>query len=209
MNNSKLCAKCKQVQPFDNFYKRSGVDNPSISGHYASECKACMKTRAKTQKRYDAHTPRWDTEQTAINYLQSNGVPALPGKALRVADVDVVAWGHIHVEVKHANIEDGNTFTFVTTPRQQKRGLLAHVVLLICNYGSHTTYHLFRADHPVFFIHGRVKTGLNYVVGTERATKHQFNRVVMTDGMMQQAQDRIELISEMMAEISQSLIKRA
>jgi hypothetical protein len=121
----------------------------------------------------------------------------LPGKALAYAHTDVVAFGCIRIEVKYAKLDRSRNrekYTFVTTPVQGQRGLLADVVMLICDDGSKHTFHLFRPDDPVFFIKGRLKTGFTFTPGAMEAGKHGNNRVVMTQPMMDEARNRFGLV---------------
>jgi hypothetical protein len=85
-------------------------------------------------------------------------------------------------------------YTFHTTPRQGQRGLLADVVMLICDDGDTPTFHLFRPDDEVFFIKGRLKTGFTFTPGAVVAEKHGNNRVVMTQPMMDTARNRWALV---------------
>lgn len=213
-HNSKICAnpQCPHKgvrQPLSAYYVRSGVVEPSEPGHYLSECKACMKGRNNTLRRLPAQEPRAATEKLAITYLHQHGVHALPGKAVHAADVDVVAWGGVWLEVKHAKqqkLRGHNAFSFTTTHKQQQRGFLAHLVLLICEYPNGTrTFHLFEATDPVFYMHDRIKSGFVFRVGSTGALKHGASRVVMTQAMMDAARDRLSLIPQVMRGISKGL----
>ena len=88
MVNSKPCAKCKLPKPLTEFYKRSGTNS------YVSECKDCMKKRNNDTSNENENylIPRTITETLAINYLHSNHIPSLPGKALHYSHVDVVCF---------------------------------------------------------------------------------------------------------------------
>jgi hypothetical protein len=192
-SQSKKCARCTEVKPLTDFYERTGV----YKGHYLSECKDCMKARSKTSARLPANEPRAATEILAINALKQQGIPAGPGKAYLYADVDVVAFGCVRVEVKYAKLDRTHhreKYTFHTTPRQGQRGLLADVVMLICDDGDTPTFHLFRPDDEVFFIKGRLKTGFTFTPGAVVAEKHGNNRVVMTQPMMDTARNRWALV---------------
>src|SRR3990167_9450953 len=93
-----------------------------------------------------------NTEILAIEYLKQHKIPALPGKAYKLADVDILAWGCVRVEVKYSSIRHYNHyFSFSLTRRQRQRGVLADVVLMICDYGDHRTFHLFDPDDEVFY----------------------------------------------------------
>lgn len=198
---TKPCRGCKANKTLDQFYIRSGVSNPTEPGHYVSECKSCMKVRSKNNGTLDPYEPRVLTEQLAIERLLDVGIFALPGKAISASDVDVVAWGCVWIEVKYARYEfkrGVKKFTFNTTPKQQQRGFLADLVMLICDYGDELTYHLFDANNPVFYMDqgSRVKSGFTFTPGAMEAKKHGDNRVVMTQPMMDDAQDRWDLIGQ-------------
>lgn len=194
---SKRCARCKEVKPFTEFYIRPPFNKldkpPTLPGHFVSECKTCMRERGSI----DLHptVPRAKTEILAIEYLRKNGIYAAPGKSVYAADVDVVAWGCVWIEVKYAELKRGK-FTFKVTPTQSVRGFRAHIVLLICDYGDSKSFHLFDSQHPVFFKDGRVKTGFTFTPGATRALKHGNNRVVMIQPMMDAAQNDIELVEQ-------------
>lgn len=210
---SKPCTSCKVDKPFSEYYIRSGVNNPTEPGHYNSECKACMLERSKRIQKLPATMPRAFTEKLAIEYLTSQGIGCLPGKAVKAAHVDIAAWGHVWIEVKYARLQrhrGAKMFKFNSTPSQKRRGFLAHIVLLICEYpDERRTFHLFPADHPVFEIDGRTKTGFTFRPGATHALKHGNNRVVMTQPIMDEAQDRIDLIWKTLLELSENFKKQA
>ncbi len=194
---TKACTRCKVTKALHEYYVRSGCEFPTESGHYVSECKDCLRQRSKTALPLNPYEPRTLTERLAIERLLDAGIAALPGKAIAAANVDVVCWGCVWVEIKYARYErDHHThkFTFETTPKQQQRGFLADVVMLICDYGDRMTYHLFEAAHPVFYIKGRVKSGFTFTPGAMEAKKHGNNRVVMTQPLMDEAEDDWGLI---------------
>lgn len=219
MGVGKVCVnrQCEQagvVQPYSAFYVRSGQANPTEAGHYTSECRACYKrrSRAVVERRLSATEPRAVSEVMAISYLHRHGIVALPGKAYLASDVDVVAWGCVRVEVKYSTLREGYTegYKFSLTPRQKERGLLADVVLLICDDGEVPTFHLFRPEDTVFyFLDGRRKGGLLFVPGRLEQRKHQQNRVSMTQPMMDAAKDKLELIEAARLRIAASLQREA
>lgn len=197
---TKVCGACNETKPLKAFYKRSGAVADDDPGHYLTECKACMKQRSRNIGRLPIMTARTPTEVLAVDYLHSQGVPALPGKALGYADVDVGAFGCVAIEVKFARYENERgtmKFRWVATPKQQQQGFLADVVMLICDWQDDDdtiTFHFFPADHPVFYMGDRVKAGWNWTPGNDEALKHGNNRTVMVDGMMESARDNIGLI---------------
>lgn len=206
---SKICTRCKIEKPLTEFYKRKNIDS------YNSECKSCMSERSKNQgatNNKDYLVPRAATETLAINYLHSKGIPALPGKALRHSHVDVIAFGCVEIEVKYSKLKwrrGVSQFAFNATYAQQVGGFRAQLVMLVCDYEDHKTFHLFKATDPVFFIHGRVKIGMTFTPGNYEPLKHGNNRVVMVQGMMNQAQDNLRLIYEQLKIISQNLKQSA
>lgn len=209
---SKICVRCKSDKPLTEFYVRSGVDEPTDPGHYNSECKACLKERNKTQKHLGHHVPRAQTEIIAMNILRANGIACLPGKAVRVADVDVVAWGHVYIEVKYARLEfrySTHSFVFGATLKQMQRGFLAHIVMLICDYGDRMTYHFFEADHEVFYIDGRVKHGFEFTPGQMEQIKHKDTRVKLTQPIMDEHENCYNLIWKYVRQISEDLKRGA
>src|SRR5690606_29598680 len=105
---SRPCSKCKLVKPLSAFYAqydyRTPDHPPTEPGHVNSECMDCMKERGKKTKRIHPTVPRALTEAIAIEYLTQHGIHALPGKAVHAADVDIVAWGGVWIEVKYAQL---------------------------------------------------------------------------------------------------------
>jgi len=206
---TKVCRRCNQEKPVSEFYTRSGIATPTIPGHYLTECKSCLRERSRNgvNNRLSKLVPRAFTETIAVNYFKSHGIPVLPGKAVYAADVDLAVWGHVWIEVKYSCIRPDGLFHFNTTLKQQQRGFLAHLVLLICKYDDgRQTFHLFRANNPVFAMKGRLKTATTFRPGSLHAIKHGNNRVVMTQTMMDEAENRFELIEDIRHEISAGLI---
>lgn len=207
---TKTCNRCNQIKPTTDFYTRKG-------GTPVSECKDCMKERSKQGSHTPPTTPRVESEILAIDYLRSKGIHALPGKAVSFLFCDIVAWGAVGIEVKYSTpAYSYNTlqYTFDTTPRQRERGFIGHLIMLICDpKTAPPTFHLFRNNDPVFYISRngeppRLKSAFTYFDGREQALKHGNNRVVMTDAMMLQAQDRVTLITDVMHEISRNLMHK-
>lgn len=207
-NGIKKCNACQLPKLFSEFYLRTGQEG-NMPGHYTSECKTCMRERGKIH--LPPTVPRSPTEIVAIDYLTKRGIPCLPGKAVKAADVDIVAWGCVWIEVKYSSYRrNEREFIFRLTPTQQKRGLLAHVVMLICDYGDRQTLHLFRPDHAAFYHQDRLKAGFSYIPGrtvsevSGGAVKGTYQ--TLTDDMMAEAQDRLELIETARLEIAAKLI---
>lgn len=201
---SRVCRKCQQDKPFTEFYVRSGYgtpDNPAISpGHFSSECKSCLAIRSVNQQLQ----PRRKIESVVaseallINRLFQEGIYSLPGKALGATDVDVLAYNVVRVEAKYSKLlhERGiSRFTFDTTPKQRQRGFRASVTVLICEYApDRHTFHVFPADHAVFFMRGRMKHSIAFVPGQMEAIRHGSNRVVMTQPLMDEHENRWDIL---------------
>lgn len=215
-SGERQCNACGEVLPFSAFYVRSGYgthDNPALEpGHFTTECKACMKSRSKGKKR----VPPWETqvksEELAIAALMANGIWATTGKATQSPDVDVVAFGVVWIECKHAALsrERGRKgFKFNATPKQRERGYLGHIIMLICEWpGTHYTHHLFDTDAPYFYNDdGSLKSGYVYVPGKlEPSKRGRGNEYQLTQPVMNEAEDRYELIWAKMAHIRQALL---
>ena len=209
---ARKCNACGKVLPFSAFYVRSGYgtqDAPAIEpGHFTTECKACMKQRSKGQLRL----PPWETlvksEELAIKALMEHGIWAQTGKATQAPDVDVVAFSAVWIECKHA-VLTRRGFKFSVTPKQQERGYMGHIVMLICEWpGQRYTHHLFDADAPYFYHEdGRAKTGFVFVPGKRKATtRGRGNQWQLTQPVMDAAQDQYELIWSYLAHIRQALL---
>lgn len=201
---TKVCHRCNRELDIQEFYERS------YSNSFTSECKSCMKARSKAQHvtNEDYQVPVVESEKMAITYLATHGIPALPGKTIRHSYVDLIAFGCIGIEVKYSRLEDIRgvvKFQFDTTPAQQKKGFRASVVLLICDYESERTFHFFDAKDPVFYMKGRLKTGFTFTPGAYEPLKHGENRVVMVQGMMDNAQDKVQLIYDKLDEYCRTL----
>lgn len=205
---SKVCCRCNIEKPLTEFYPRKHTNS------YVSECKDCMKERSRqtSNNNQDYLMPRASTELLAIQYLHANGIPTLPGKALHYSHVDAIAFGCIQIEVKYSRLSyhrGASKFVFNATPAQMKHSFRAHLVMLICDYGDDEglTHHFFLPSNEVFYIDGRMKSGFTFTPGALEAKKHGNNRVVMTQPLMDEARDRLELIylklKEYIAEIKQ------
>jgi len=146
----------------------------------------------------------------AITRLNQEGIAVLPGKAVHAADVDVVAWGHVWIEIKHSpvrSIVGRPGFHFGATRKQIKRGFLAHVVILICEYeDGNKTFHLFDAKDPVFYRDGKVKSALTYMLTPKRQYKERPGRLALTTDRMNAALNRWDLIEQARLKISADLI---
>jgi len=210
MNDStKVCRRCKQRKPLSDFYIRSGYKTPTQPGHWLSECKTCIKERDRVKQRPIKGDSGVIGEQLTIDKLRSVGIHTVKSRRNLFSHSDIVCWGCIPIEVKHAKLKYHrrlHSFTFLTTKRQQQRGFLADLVILVCEFEPDDhTFHIFDAHHPVFFIKGRIKHGFTFVPGQEAAIKHGGNRVVMTQPLMDAALDAWWMIENKRLEKSEIL----
>lgn len=198
------CYGCGAAKPAEDFYRRSGTDG------YLTECKDCMKARGKTfaQRRVPDDVSTVATENDVIAVLGAMGVPAVPGKALSQKWVDVVAWGCVNIEVKTSYASDGRSFTFRMTPKQKRDGVRGDLIILICKRDTGSTYHVFRADDPVFFRGGKRRETLPYTF----QAKHRKNGsrdgipyAPLTDERMEQARRCWNLVETVRIEKSAAL----
>lgn len=199
----KVCARCKQNKPASEYYIRPNTNNLLIS-----ECKDCMKERNRIHGSIPPTEPRVKSEIYAIEELRRNGIHAMPGKALSYANVDVVAFGCVRIEVKYSKLDTKftrQTYSFAFTPGQIARGVLADIIMLICDDGQSRTYHLFPYDDPVFYMQGRMKKGFTFCPGSFEAAKHGNNRIVMIQPMMDAAQNRWSLVWSTLKRVSDRL----
>lgn len=205
----KQCRRCGETKAWSEFYIRSGYEGVK-PGHYNSECKACMKVRGNNPNRLPPTVPRSPTEIIAINYLTKHGIHCLPGKAVKASDVDVVAWGCVWMEVKYSAMRERGEFMFHVTPPQQRRGFLAHIVLLICDYGDRQTFHFLPADTPAFYHKGKLKGGISYLPGRKtisgKGPVPGGMKATLTDDIMTESQDRFDMIETTRLEIAAKLI---
>lgn len=205
---TKICSACGETLPITSFYKRASVKKAS----YVSECKSCMKQRSQSNhlRRLPADVPRVASEVLALEYLRGAGIPSAPGKAFRLADVDIVAWGCVWVEVKYSVLRPAPRprFQFAATHLQGQRGYLAHVIMLICDYGDKQSYHLFPSDHAIFyreFADGnrKVKTAVCYIPESGGSTKRGApSAIVPTDALMKQHENNLDLIEQVRIKVA-------
>lgn len=208
---AKYCPDCKQTKDVRDFYVRSGITHPTEAGHYTTQCKVCHRKAVHTRKPIPRDVPGTPSECLAIDYLNAKGYLSVPGKAVWATDVDVVVFGHVWMEVKYAKLKRERLvweFHFTMTPKQVRRGFLAHVVLLVCEYqDGERTFHLFDARDPVFYKDDRLKNGMNFVPGREMARKHGGNRTVMTQRMMDAARDDVGQIDRALRRLRDAAIE--
>lgn len=211
-DRTKECRACHIVKPFDEYYRRKGGDG-SKPGHYISECRECMRQRNKNYNPVPKQEPRAASEAVAIERLKRMGIHALPGKAVSAADVDVVAWGCVWIEVKYSTARKYDAsgspiFQFNLSPEQRRRGFLGHLLMLICDYGDRITYHICPADFPALYRKSWRKTGFTYMPGRQNDTASRirsYDVAVLNDAWMTEHQDRYDLIEAQRLYIASTL----
>lgn len=173
-----------------------------------------MKERGKKPKPKEPWVSLVESENIAIEAFMSHGIGATTGKSANAPDFDLMLWGWLGAEVKHAKLEtprgESQSFKFNTTTKQQDRGFLAHVVLLICEWpDGHMTFHLFDAKEPYFYRpDGRVKSALTYTPGHKKKSgRVGFNP--LTPEVMDAHKDKWSLVYELLLKLSAQLRKGA
>lgn len=150
-------------------------------------------------------------EQMALDQLRKQGIVAFGGKHIHIEEtnhVDIVAWGCVYIEVKHAKLIKGS-FVFRSTQNQIKDGFKAHIVILICEYEDHVTYHYFRADHEAFRINGKIKSSFVFTPGQLEQVKHKETRVKLVQPIMDEHENRWDLVWKMLLKHSEQLKRGA
>lgn len=188
------CNFCKQDKPMSEFYDRQ------------TRCKACMaivnKQRGKQRTVTALLNSVFGSEGQVIQELRARGIPAYPGKSVSYANVDVVAWGSVGLEVKSSK-DYGGYYQWGFTKQQNGR-LQADLIVLVMNTPT-VEFFVFPANHPVFFINGKRKTAVSYQPDT-RSPKHH-DRYVMSAHDMAEAKDRWSLIEEAKQAFSEQLMQ--
>lgn len=186
----KHCYRCQQSEcEAVPFYK--SMRGTCIQCYKASQK---LKHQAQPANKVRTHAAR-PVEQQAIQWLQQQGLFALPGKV----GIDVLIDGFIRVEVKGYDKSDNATFRtdgegyrYTTTPIQQQRGLFADVVML---EGIDNHWHLFPVDYAGFYNNeGRVKSCFVYYTGHNRG--YHTNGYAITINDWSYAQDNLAVIEE-------------
>lgn len=194
--DTRTCTHCKQEKPVSEFYARKGKSLIS----YNSWCKTCMMEldRATRRDRLKRDLlPVSPTEMMVIEKLQSLGIPAVPGKAMLHAFVDVIAWGCVGIEVKSSKLrKTGYSWSFTALEQTNLQG---DIILLICN-GDNPTFHLFNANHTGFYNEeGTRKGNISYSPNAKRHT------VSLTHEAMTRTNDRWSLVEHCRLKFSDEL----
>lgn len=206
--SQKACRTCGEEKIITDFYR-----SPGARDGYASECKECTKERGRVnrvrlgRKKHRSPLSGRSSEQHVIDKMRSEGIYAVSGSATEYSWGDVVAWGCVVIEVKTAYF-NGYSYQFGFTPTQFKRGIQADFVLLVCNVPQDDTitYHLFPAQHPVFYRSGRLKRGFGYTPGAKPKPPGDIV-LSLNDQLMQQYENAWHLIEARRLEIQQALIE--
>ena len=182
---TKTCPKCGKEKTLSEYYKKR-------SGAYESYCKPCHRERTSTYEIKPVTVAGEAHEQKAIALLRKKGIYAVPGKASNLyANLDVLAWGCVRIEVKYG-YHDAGGFCWRFTPKQVEQGIQGDIVILIAPFDSGDQYYLLPASNPIFYINGinQLKTGVKWQVGSTRTN------TVVTDGMMALHRDNWQLIEQ-------------
>lgn len=199
---TKICSRCKQEKPIDGFYTRSGAKHL----HYPM-CKECYRERSKEYKPLDLLKASTETERAVIEQMSFYGIPAVPGKSLWHKFADVVAWGCVMVEVKSSN-QRGENYAFAFTPQQQQRGVRGDIVVLVCKGPNEQSYHVFPADHPVFYRDGKLKTSAFYMTNPKHRKAERVNTPLSAQ-LMEQHKDAWHLVETKRIEVQRKLLAGA
>lgn len=182
----RTCRTCKAEKDESEFYKHLGS-----KGGISTECKECAKVAQKRvyrpRKNHRDIISGRDTENKVIAQLNFQGIYAVSGKATQFRWCDVVAWGCVTIEVKTSKLNKRGMYQFAFTPMQRKRGIVADLVLLVCE--DQNTFHLFPSNHAVFYhSDGTLKAGMGYMPNCE-SPKVRKDYESLTDKTMQYYQD--------------------
>lgn len=198
-SNLRTCRRCGRAQPLAEFYKRR-----SASDGYENYCKSCKREKWGDRRSFPKGKASNLGEKQVISRLKNYGIYAAPGKASVWKWADVVAWGCVRIEVKTSAPHDGR-FLFGNRSRVHKLED-NHLVVLVCRYPDTPSYHVFRADDPVFFRDGEAKQGFQY--NPDSSYIPDDPRGWLTREIMSAAKDRWILINDIRSEIMADLLSR-
>lgn len=209
----KRCSKgvdCKHedgpILPIDQFYKLNR------GKRIDTYCKVCRKSvNAENETRY-TRTKKTTSEYSdsiAIDKLNSLGIYTTPGKASMFDWVDAVAWGCVRIEVKLARLGQEGRYVF-SFSSQKDIGIQADLVMLIPVNGDKMTFHLFPADHPVFYtltgLSKGLKDSLEYIPNAHHRTRVHSNKIILTKSLMDEYENAWHLIEQKRAGVQQALL---
>jgi hypothetical protein len=201
-----VCRRCKEDKPISEYYTRSGLPHLHLK-----MCKACYRELRKLQAQSATSRRRAvvQSEKEIIDLLEGQGIPALPGKALGHQYADIIAWGCVLVEAKYSQLRNDNCFSFSFTPQQRKLGVRGDLIVLVCDYGDKTTRHVFLASDPIFYyLSGNLRGSLTYAPFAKRKRNHA-NRIGLTDALMDEHQNKWELIETIRLNVHNSLLSQS
>lgn len=186
------------VLPITEFYGHKSAKN-GIEG----VCKICKLDYARIWREnkrakgriWDKTIPTIESEADVIRELRSHGIFAAPGKLGEHFHLDIVAWGCVRIDAKRSQF-NGRSFTFPLGRKDEEYWYLTDLIILVCIWpDEHSTYHVFPADHSIFTINGKHKSGVCYTPSNLRRQKHPY-RVSITDELMEAHRDRWDLVEE-------------
>ena len=202
----KKCTVCEIEKPLSEFYANEGRKD----GLFGS-CKKCVRQQSKKHYRIKGgnskrHSSGHETENTAINRLTQEGIVAFPGKYNKHSWIDIMAWGCVAIEVKCGYLDDrGKSFNFNSSPSQVRANWRADIVILMIPSNSSYTYHIFNAEHPVFFKNGRLKSGITYTFDRTYPVTNREGSITLTSEMLDEALNQWGRINDCRDRISSQL----
>lgn len=110
-----------------------------------------------------------------------------------------LAWGCVRVKIKRAELKrqrGDNRFRFDFAAWEISLGLNCDVLVLVCEWERpRVTYHFFTPDDPVLYNGDKLKACVTFKPGAKIARRRNLpGMTLMTQAMMDAAENRIELI---------------
>lgn len=189
--------------PRSEFYKLRGTRDglqPICKECHKAECAVRYKKNPRQQWRNRAGSV---TEKMTVDRLRSFGIYAAPGKCSEYTWVDVVAWGCVRIEVKHATLNKRGSYQFhMGYKRGEEKDRSDLVVLILLDLQPR--FFVFRSSDPVFYHEdGTTKRSVNYAPDGNGPKKAQ--GVSLATEIMSEAEDRWELVEEKRQEVIDKL----
>ena len=195
----KYCKACRENHPIEEFYTHK-----STKDGYLNHCKKYKKEQQRTYKNRIAGQDVGET--FAVQKLSSLGI-----YAERTGTPDVTAWGCVKIEVKRADYNADKCCYAFNFTNQYHSGLVADLILLIPQKGQKISFHIFPADHPVFYrivkSKRRLKSGVMFRENRKNKPHDRFGMILSPD-LMAEYENRWDLIEQKRMEISRQLILR-
>lgn len=190
--NTKYCPECEETKDVSKFY----FHKPS--GKHERKCKKCKKDRQKEYNKNPVKNSGVPHEQEIIDMLRSKGIYACSGKLMNARWVDIVAWGCVAIECKLGRTKNNqpNTYLFTFTKKQVEEGIRGDMLIFMIECDDTTKFFFLPSDYPdLYQIGGVLKKNISYTPGsTHPNTDQDWNEY------MEDAEDRIELIEQMLDE---------